>query len=75
MLSTSPDMPGVQSPRERALQFFEGTRREICIPNLRSRVTSRPEIDIRKAIEPLTCRRVSLHDQSGLKEDIADYVE
>ena len=29
---------------------FEGTRREICIPNLRSRVTNRPESDFRKAL-------------------------
>jgi hypothetical protein len=42
--------------------------------NLRIYVTSRPEIDIRKVVEPLTSRRVSLHDQSGQKEDIADYV-
>jgi len=47
---------------------------EICVPSLRICVTSRPEIDIRKALEPLTSRRVSLHDQSGQKEDIAEYV-
>ena len=35
---------------------------------------SRPEIDIRTALEPLTSRHVSLHDQSGQKKDIIDYV-
>ena len=72
-LDESPNAPGIPSPRERVLQFV----RElvgICAPNLRICVTSRPEIDIRKALEPLTSRRVSLHDQSGQKEDIADYV-
>ena len=33
-----------------------------------------PEIDIRDVIVPLTSLRVSLHDQSGQKEDIADYI-
>jgi hypothetical protein len=72
-LDESPNMPGIPSPRERVLRFVRELV-EICVPNLRICVTSRPEIDIRKVLEPLTSRRVSLHDQSGQKEDIADYV-
>jgi hypothetical protein len=72
-LDESPNTPGIPSPRERVLQFV-GEIVELCIPNLRICVTSRPEIDVRKVLEPLTSRRVSLHDQSGQKEDIADYV-
>ena len=72
-LDESPNTPGIPSPRERVLQFVRELV-EICVPSLRICVTSRPEIDIRKALEPLTPRRVSLHDQSGQKEDIADYV-
>jgi NACHT domain len=72
-LDESPNTPGIPSPRERVLRFVRELV-EICVPNLRICVTSRPEIDIRKALEPLTSRRVSLHDQSGQKEDIADYV-
>jgi hypothetical protein len=72
-LDESPDSPGIPSPREKVLQLAEELV-ELCIPNLHICVTSRPEIDIRKVIEPLTSRRVSLHDQSGQKEDIADYV-
>ena len=34
----------------------------------------RPEFDIRDALEPLTSRRVSLHDQSGQKQGIVGYV-
>ena len=72
-LDESPNTPGIPPPRERVLQLVKELA-EICIPNLRICVTSRPEIDIRKVLEPLTSRRVSLHDQSGQKEDIADYV-
>jgi hypothetical protein len=38
-------------------------------------VTSRPEVDIRAVLEPLAFRSVSLHDESGQKTDIADYVQ
>src|SRR5712691_412108 len=73
-LDESPNTPGITSPRERVLRFVRELV-EISVPNLRICVTSRPEVDIRKALEPLTSRRVSLHDQSGQKEDIADYVK
>jgi hypothetical protein len=74
-LDESPNFPGIPSPREKVLQLVEELV-ELCLPNLRICVTSRPEIDIRNMLEPLTSRshRVSLHDQSGQKEDIADYV-
>jgi hypothetical protein len=44
------------------------------VSNLYICVTSRPEFDIQDFLEPLTSRRISLHDQSGQKQDIADYV-
>jgi len=72
-LDESPNTPGIPPPRERVLQLVKELA-EICDTNLRMCVTSRPEIDIRKVLEPLTSRQVSLHDQSGQKEDIADYV-
>ena len=72
-LDECPNTPGIPPPRERVLQLVKELA-EICVPNLRMCVTSRPEIDIRKVLEPLTSCRVSLHDQSGQKEDIADYV-
>ena len=72
-LDESPNTPGIPPPRERVLQLVKELT-EICIPNLRICVTSRPEIDIRKVFEPLTSRQVSIHDQSGQKEDIADFV-
>jgi len=44
------------------------------LSNLHICVTSRPEVDIKDAIEPLAFHPVSLHDESGQKEDIATYV-
>jgi hypothetical protein len=64
---------GISSARETVLQFLKELV-DLGLPNLHICVTSRPEIDIRNAIEPLTSLRVSLHDQTGQKEDIADYV-
>jgi hypothetical protein len=45
------------------------------LPNLRICVTSRPEADIKPILEPLTFRSVSLHDESGQKEDIENYIK
>jgi len=64
---------GIPTPRRRVLRLVEELV-DLHIPNLRICVTSRPEVDIRGVLEPLTSRRVSLHDQSGQKKDIEDYV-
>ena len=72
-LDECPDTSEVPSPRNRILQLLEELA-DLHIPNLRICVTSRPEFDIRDFLAPLTFRQVSLHDQSGQKQDIADYV-
>ena len=72
-LDECPDTSEIPSPRNRILQLLEELA-ELRISNLRICVTSRPEFDIRDFLEPLACRQVSLHDQSGQKQDIADYV-
>jgi hypothetical protein len=72
-LDESPNTSGIPSPRDRVLQFLKELV-NLSLPNLHICVTSRPEIDIRNVLEPLTSRRVSLHDQSGQKKDIVDYV-
>jgi hypothetical protein len=64
---------GIPSPRDQVLQLVKELV-DLHAPNLHICVTSRPEVDIRDVLEPLTSRRVSLHDQSGQKEDIVDYV-
>jgi NACHT domain len=72
-LDECPDTSGMPSPREQVLDLVKELV-EISSPNLRLCVTSRPEIDIRRALEPLTSLRVSLHEQSGQKQDIVDYL-
>ena len=73
-LDESPITSEMPSPRQRVLQLLEEFV-ELHHPNLHICVTSRPEIDIRDVIEPLTSRRVSLHDETGQKQDIVDYVK
>ena len=73
-LDESPNTSGIPSPRERVLHLLKELV-ELLLPNLHICVTSRPEIEIRDVLEPLTSRRVSLHDQTGQKEDIVDYVK
>ena len=72
-LDESPNAPGILSPRERVLQLLEELI-NLSLPNLHICVTSRPEIDIRNVLKPLTSLGVSLHDQPGQKKDIADYI-
>ena len=74
-LDECPDASGVQSPREKVLALVEqlvGLR----LPNLRICTTSRPEVDIRNTLIPLTStsNRISLHDEDGQKKDIVDYI-
>ncbi|KAI0276991.1 hypothetical protein BGY98DRAFT_659186 [Russula aff. rugulosa BPL654] len=72
-LDESPVTSEIPSARERVLQLLEELV-GLGLQNLHICVTSRPEIDIRNAIEPLSSLRVSLHDETGQREDIADYV-
>jgi hypothetical protein len=72
-LDECPNMSGMPSPREKVLDLLKELV-ELSSPNLHICVTSRPEVDIRNVLEPLSSRCVSLHDQSGQKKDIVDYV-
>ena len=72
-LDECPDTSGIPSPRERILQLLTELV-ELRLPNLHICVTSRPEIDIRDVLGPRTSCPVSLHEQSGQKKDIEDYV-
>ena len=72
-LDECPTMSGVPSPREDVLGFVDELV-GLHITNLHICVTSRPEHDIHSVLEPLTVRPVSLHDESGQGEDIANYV-
>jgi len=73
-LDECPDNSGMPTAREEVLEFVKDLA-SLGLANLHVCVTSRPEIDIRTTLEPLTeSLRVSLHDQSGQKEDIVRYV-
>ena len=66
------NISGLSSPRADVLMLLEDLINS-QVPNLRICVTSRPEVDIKPVLEPLTLRSVSLHDESGQKEDIETY--
>ena len=72
-LDECPESPGIPSPRNEVLQLVKEL---VCLhlQGLHICVTSRPEVDIRAVLEPLASHSVSLHDESGQKTDIADYV-
>jgi hypothetical protein len=70
-----PNTTGMPSSRDQVMALLE--RLVILkLPNLRICVTSRPEADIRTFLEPLTStsHTISLHDESGQKKDIIDFV-
>ena len=60
--------------RDQVLMFLEDLV-DSKLSNLRICITSRPETDIKPILEPLTFRSVSLHDESGQKEDIENYIK
>ena len=72
-LDECPNDTGIPPSRERVLGFVKGLV-ETCYPNLRLCITSRPEFDIRSTLGLLATQQVSLHDESGQKQDIVDYV-
>ena len=70
-----PITTGTPSAREKVLDFVEDLVRSNH-SNLFICITSRPEQDIQAVINPLTptSRRVSIHEEAGLREDIDNYV-
>ena len=73
-LDECPSTSAVPSPREEVLNLIEELVKS-QFPNLRICVTSRPETDIKDVLDPLISRSVSLHDESGQKQDIEDYIK
>ena len=73
-LDESPKSPGNPSAREEVLKLIEELVKS-KLPNLHLCVASRKEIDVQMVLDPLTSLQVSLHDESGHKEDILAYIE
>ncbi|KAH9046071.1 hypothetical protein EDB84DRAFT_1576064, partial [Lactarius hengduanensis] len=72
-LDECPHGVGTPSARESVLQLV----RELVnlrYPSVYICVTSRPESDIRAALDPLAPHRISIHEEDGQKEDIANYI-
>jgi len=74
-LDECPSNTGTPSPREEVLDVVEDLIRSNH-SNLFVCITSRPEQDIQVVLNSLTSasRRVTLHEESGQREDINSYV-
>jgi hypothetical protein len=72
-LDECPITSSIPSPREEVLDLMDELV-SLHLPNVHICVTSRPEHDIRVVLECLTEHPVSLHDESGQQEDIANFV-
>ena len=73
-LDECPNSGFLNTARDKVLDFLEELL-ELDIPNLRICATSRPEANIRDVLEPLTSHHMSLHDETGQKEDILEYIK
>ena len=72
-LDECPNSSGIPSPREQVLTLVKDLVK-LRLSHLHICVTSRPEFDVRATLRPLAHYSVSLHDESGQKKDIVDYV-
>ena len=72
-LDECPNFPETPSAREDVLEFVKETV-DLKLPNVNLCVASRPELDIRLVLEPLTTLKISLHDEIGQKKDIVEYI-
>ena len=73
-LDECPNNAGTPSAREEVLELIEDLVR-LNLRNMHLCVASRPEIDIRTVLEPLTPLQISLHNESGQKADIIKYIK
>ena len=72
-LDECPNDSGIPSSREKVLRLVKEL---VCLhrTNLRLCVTSRPKFDIRSVLKLLATQQISLHDESGQKQDIIEYI-
>ena len=69
-----PNSVDTPSPREKVLKLIKWLS-ELRNPHLSICITSRPEVDIEAVLQPLASYTVSLHGESGQKEDIVNYIK
>ena len=73
-LDECPNSSGIPTRRQQVLMVVKELT-ELKLPHLRFCVTSRPEIDIREVLEPLSPYIVSLQNQVEQSRDLAQYVQ
>ena len=73
-LDECPNSSGCPTPREEVLTIIQELVR-LRLLHLHLCILSRPEVEIRDALEPLADHNVSLHDQAGQNQDISAYIE
>ena len=72
-LDECPNFPGTPSARDNVLKVVKEIV-NLKLPNSNICVASRPEMDIRLVLEPLTKLKISLHDEIGQKKDIVEFI-
>jgi len=72
-LDECPNNSGLPTSREEVLDLIQDLA-DLQLPNLHICITSRPEIDIQTTLDPLVTHCVSLHNETGQKKDIIDYI-
>ena len=73
-LDECPNTSGVPPIRKQVLDFVKELV-DLRLPSLHICVTSRPEVDIQDTLGSVASHSVSLHDESGQKKDITEYVK
>ena len=72
-LDECPNTFGMPSPREKVLEFLKELV-TLRLQNMHICITSRPEVDITMALNPLPFQTISLHDEIGQKQDIVNHL-
>jgi hypothetical protein len=73
-LDECPDVSGKPSAREEVLLLIQELV-GLNLSNLHLCVASRPEIGIQKTLRPLSPIEISLHEETGQKDDIIEYIK
>ena len=73
-LDECPSLPGYIAPRDQVLRNLKELV-VLRLPHVHFFFTSRPEVDIRSAMEDLAVHSVSLHGQAGQNRDISNYIK
>ena len=68
-----PNFPERVPARKKVLELIKELV-NLKLPNVHLCVASRPEMDIREVLGPLTSLKISLHEENGQMEDIIAYI-